>query len=126
MGPAASASPLAVICMRTLQTSIIIILFLTRCSNNIDVVKDTTTRDSTANLVQSRDSNDLFNNPLRNLNNFELTLHSNEIHSLNKDFINNKKIKTEIKNDLCAGDCCTSFKIMTDIDPSMNSVQMHG
>lgn len=55
-----------------------------------------------------------FNDESRDINNFASKIYNELFDSLNIQFTNNKEVQTTIKNNLCAGDYCLSYKILKD------------
>ncbi|MES2679040.1 MAG: hypothetical protein V4635_04110 [Bacteroidota bacterium] len=70
--------------------------------------------------MSAKEADRFFDNALRNTENFDVVLNCRIIDSINQSFSNGKTIKAMVKYDLCAGDCCTSYKKLTD--PERNSV----
>lgn len=67
-----------------------------------------------AEQVASKTVDVYFNNPTRDLNNFAVKVNCEPIDSLNKLFTTYKNVQIVTKTNLCGGDCCISFKKMTD------------
>jgi hypothetical protein len=95
---------------------VLTILVLQGCSN---IPADRAeTNDKTGTYSAKQVSKDLvdnnFNSPTRDLNNFFVKVNCQPIDSLNDLFQADKNVQVVTKTDLCVGDCCTSFKRMTD------------
>lgn len=92
------------------------ILVLTGCSNRpADKVVTTDKADTVSSEQVSNDTVDYyFNNPTRDMNNFSVKVNCQPIDSLNDLFTADKNVQVVTKTDLCGGDCCTSFKKLTD------------
>jgi len=100
--------------------------FLTSCNNKqtkIDsiklkadtLIKETASQTSkTASDSVSKKADKFFNDESRDINNFTSKIYNELFDNLNIQFTNNKQAQTSIKNNLCGGDYCLSYKILTD------------
>lgn len=84
-------------------------------NENTDTVKTTYGNDSISSTIVKEDKNDYyFNNPTRDMKNFSVNYDNPIIDSLKDLYNSDKDVQVITKHNLCDGDCCTSFKKMTN------------
>jgi hypothetical protein len=107
--------------MKNILLTLIISLLLTSCNNrqvdnNVAVNKQDTVKIDTSLYKVNR----IFNNPFRDINNFEIMFGDNFIDSLHTTYSNKGQIDVILTKDICLGDNCESYK--TIVDKSSNKV----
>jgi hypothetical protein len=107
--------------MKNILLKLIISLLLTSCNNrqvdnNVAVNKQDTVKIDTSLYKVNR----IFNNPFRDINNFEIMFGDNFIDSLHTTYSNKGQIDVILTKDICLGDNCESYK--TIVDKSSNKV----
>lgn len=107
--------------MKNILPILIISLLLTSCNtrqvdNNATVNKqDTLKNDTSLNKV-----NRIFNNPFRDINNFDIKFGDSFIDSLHTSYLNQGQTEAVLTKDICIGDNCESYK--TILDKSSNKI----
>ncbi|OQP60604.1 hypothetical protein A3860_32845 [Niastella vici] len=102
--------------MRNVLLLFITAILLSNCNdrqavNNAIVTnnKDTVTKDTSLDRV-----NRIFNNPFRDINNFDISFGDNFIDSLHVSYVKKGRSAVTLTKDICIGDNCESWKTIVD------------
>jgi hypothetical protein len=100
--------------MKKIQSLLVIILSLTACGNRERGNSPVLVQSDTASILTEERRQDFFYNPIRDINNLSVKIDNDYLDSLNEVYTKSNQVQSTVKSDLCSGDRCTSFKIMTN------------
>lgn len=102
--------------MKSVLLLLIMAILLINCNNQQSVNnaivynnQDTVKKDTSLDRV-----NRVFNNPFRDINNFDISFGDNFIDSLLVSYVKNARTAITFTKDICIGDNCESYKTIVD------------
>jgi hypothetical protein len=92
-------------------------ILFSNCSNyQADNKTVNQSNDTLKKSTSIEEANRIFNNPFRDINNFDINVGNNFIDSIHGAYVNSKAVETTLTKDICIGDGCESYQSMINKD----------